>query len=71
MIMSLGHGDQTFWPVYITIGNLDVKIKRPQKWPRMLLLSFILIIHEWLKDANNKNKDLKTKIYHITLKTIL
>ncbi len=31
----------------------------------------ISFVHERLEDANNKDKDLKTKIYHITLKTIL
>lgn len=37
----------------------------------MLLLSSILIIYEWLEVTNNKNKDLKTQIYHIASKTIL
>ena len=29
------------------------------------------MIHERSEDANNKDKDLKVKIYHIALKTIL
>ena len=37
----------------------------------MLFLGSIPIIHEQLEDANNKNKDLKAKIYHIVLKTML
>ena len=69
--MSLSHGDWIFWPVYITIGNLDAIIQQSQKRIKTLLLSFISIIHERLEDANNKNKNLKTKIYYMTLKTIL
>ncbi len=30
-VMNLSHGDQTLWPVYITIGNLDAKIRQSQK----------------------------------------
>ncbi len=69
--MSLSHGDQILWPVYITIGNLDAKTRRSQKRPGTLLLGSIPIIHEWSKDANNKDKDLKAKIYHMALKTML
>ena len=25
IIISLSHGDQILWPVYVTIGNLDAK----------------------------------------------
>ncbi len=69
--MSLSHGDQTLWPVYITIENLDAKTRRSQKRPGTLLLSSISIIYECFKDANNKDKDLKAKIYHMALKTML
>ncbi len=71
MVMSLSHRDQTLWPVYITIGNLDAKTRRSLKRPRTLLLGSILIIYERSKDANNKDKDLKAKIYHMALKTML
>ena len=37
----------------------------------MVLLTSILIINKWLKDANNKDKDLKAKIYHMAIKTML
>ncbi len=70
-VISLNHGDQTLWPVYITIGNLDAKIWQFQKWAGTLLLGSISIVHERSKDANNKDKDLKVKIYHMTLKTML
>ena len=71
MVMSFSYRDQILWPVYITIGNLDVKIQQSQKWPRILLLGSIPTIYEQSKHANNKNKDLKAKIYHIALKTML
>ena len=70
-VMSLSHGDQTLWPVYITIGNLDAKTRQSQKRPGTLLLGSIPIIHERSEDANNKDKDLKAKIYHMALKTML
>ena len=69
--MSLSHRNQTLWLVHITIGNLDAKTWLSQKQPRTLLLGSISIIHERLKDANNKDKDLKIKIYHMVLKNIL
>ena len=69
--MSLSHRNQTQWLVYITIKNQDVKIRQSQKRPRTLFLGSIPIIYEWSEDANNKNKDLNAKIYHLALKTIL
>ena len=69
--MSFSHRDQIPWPVYITIGNLDAKTQQSSKRLGILLLDFIPIIYECLKDANNKNKDLKAKINHMALKTIL
>ena len=69
--MNFSHGDQTLWPVYITIRKLDAKTWRFQKRPEMLFLDSIFIIHERSEDANNKNKDLKAKIYHMALKTML
>lgn len=69
--MSLSHRDQIVWPVYITIRNLDAKRQASQKRPGTLLLGSIPIIHEWLEDVNNKDKDLKAKIYYMALKTML
>lgn len=37
----------------------------------MLFLDFISIVDKQLKDINNKNKDLKAKIYYMALKTML
>ena len=36
-----------------------------------LLLGSIPIIHEQAKDSNNKNKDLKARIYYLDLKIML
>ena len=35
------------------------------------VLGSIFIVYEWSKDGDNKDKDLKAKIYHPALKTIL
>ncbi len=69
--MSLSHGDQTLWPVYIIIGNLNAKTWQSQKRPGTLLLSSIPIIYERSEKANNKEKDLKAKIYYMALKSML
>ena len=71
IVMSFSHEDQTLWPVYIIIGNLDAKTQQSQKRQRILFLGFIPIIHERSKNANNKDKNLKVKIYYLALKTIL
>ena len=70
-IMSFSHGDQTLWLVYITINNLDLKIWRSQTCPGTPFLGSILIVHERLEDGNNKDQDLKAKIYHLALSTML
>ena len=69
--MSLSHRDQTLWPVYISIRNLDSKTRRYQTQPNTLLLGSISIVYERLEDGDNKNKDLTVKIYYLALITIL
>ena len=69
--MSFCHWDQTMWPVYIAVGNLDAKTRRNLTQPGTLLLGLIFVIHERLGDRNNKKKDLKAKIYHLALKIML
>ena len=71
MVMSLSHGDQTLGQVYITIGNSNSKTWRSQTCPGTLFLGSIPIAHERLEDGNNKNQDLKAKIYHLALTTML
>ncbi len=69
--MSLSHEDQKLWSVYITIRNLDAKTWRNQTRLDTLLLSSIPVVHERSDDGDNKDKDLKAKIYHLALKTML
>ena len=57
MVMGLSHEDQTLWPIYITIENLDAKTRQSQKRPEMLLLGSIPIVYKRSEDANNKDKD--------------
>ncbi len=70
-VMTLSHGDHVLWPVYVTIGNLDAKMRRSQNWPWTLFLGSILIVHERAEDSNNKNRDFKSKAYYLALKIIL
>ena len=50
---------------------MDTKTRQSQKWLGILLFGSIAIVHEQSKDANNIDKDLKVKIYHMALKTML
>ena len=59
------------WSVYITIGNLDLKTWYNQTQLGTLLFGLISIVYKWSKDKDNKDKDLKVKIYHLVLKIIL
>ena len=70
-VISLSHRSQVLWSVYITIGNLDSKTRRSQTCPGTLLLGSIPIVHKRLEDGNNKDQDLKAKIYHLALTTML
>lgn len=64
--MILCYRDQTLWLVYITIGNLDSKTRYSKTRPGILFISSIPIIHEWSKDGDNKDENLKAKIYYLT-----
>lgn len=71
MVMNTSYRDLIQWPIYIINGNLDVKIRRFQKQLRILIQSSIFIVHKLLEDTNNRDKYLKTKIYHVDFKIIL
>lgn len=58
-------------PIYITRDHLDIKLCRSQNWLRTLLLGLIYIVNQQIEDFNNKDRDLKIKIYHLALKTML
>ena len=53
------------------MNNLDAKTYRSQNWPSTLLLGSIPIVYEQAKDSNNKDKNLKAKIYYLALETML
>lgn len=45
-IMSLSHKDQVFWPVYVTIDNLDTRHIKAKNRPSIVLLGLIPIVYE-------------------------
>jgi Plavaka transposase len=59
------HGDQSAWPVYLTIGNLDRQTRRAQKRPAVILLGLIPI------PQSKSDARLKAEIYHTGMQTIL
>lgn len=71
IVTSLNYRDQTLSLIYIIIENMDTKTQQSQKRPKILFLSSILIVYKRSKDANNKDKNLKIKIYHMALQAIL
>lgn len=63
--------DLLLWPVYITIVNLNTKTCQSLKQVRTLVLVSIFIIYKPSKNTNNKDKNLKAKIYYMTIKIML
>ena len=63
-MLSLHHGDQSVWPIYITIGNLDRKTRRNQTVPGSILLRFLPIISETADES-------KAHVYHAAIELIL
>ena len=60
------HGDQSTWPVYLKIGNLDRKTRRQPNRPGIVLLGFIPIVKE-----KEKGDELKAQVYHHAMKMML
>ena len=63
-MLSLHHGDQSVWPIYITIGNLDRKTRRKQTVPGSVLLRFLPITSETADES-------KARVYHAAMELIL
>lgn len=59
-VLTQHHGDLAIWPVYLTIGNLDIKTYKSQIKPGMVLLGLISIA----KIGEKHGLDLKAKVYH-------
>ena len=63
-MLSLHHGDQSAWPIYITIGNLDRNTRRKQTVPGSVLLGFLPITSETADES-------KARVYHAAMELIL
>lgn len=59
------HGDQSAWPVYMTIGNLDRETRRAQKRPAVILLGLIPI------PRGKADASVKSDIYHTAMELML
>ena len=57
-------GDQSLWPVYLTIGNLDMETRRQRARPSIILLGLIPIPQESGPAAKSEN-------YHIAMEAML
>ncbi|KAI9840208.1 MAG: hypothetical protein M1837_001836 [Sclerophora amabilis] len=63
-MLTQHHGDESAWPVYLTIGNLDRTTRRKQTRPGTVLLGFLPIVSE-------KEEGLKSEVYHTAMGIIL
>ena len=63
-MLSLHHGDQSAWPIYITIGNLDQNTRRKQTVSGSVLLGFLPITSETADES-------KAQVYHAVMELIL
>jgi hypothetical protein len=63
-MLSLHHGDQSAWAIYITIRNLDQKTRRKQIIPGSVLLGFLPITSETADES-------KAHVYHAAMELIL
>lgn len=61
--MSISYKDQIFCPLYVIIDKLDIKMCQSQNWLDTLLSDSKPIVYKQKKNSNNKNKDLRAKIY--------
>lgn len=69
--MSFSYGNWTLWLIYIIIGDWDLKTRRSQTQLSTLLLDSTFVVYKLSKNRDNKDKDLKAKIYDLVLKTML
>ena len=63
-MLSLHHGDQSAWPIYITIRNLDRNTCRKQTVPGSVLLGFLPI-------TSGTADESKARVYHAAMELIL
>ena len=60
------HGDQSLWPVYMTIENLDRSTRRNQKRPSLFLVGLIPIV----KTGKKQDKHLQAEVHHTAMEQI-
>jgi hypothetical protein len=63
-MLTQHHGDESAWPIYVTIGNLDRATRRKQTVPGSVLLGFLPITSETVDDS-------KARVYHAAMELIL
>lgn len=66
-MLTQHHGDLALWPVYLTIGNLDIKTRKSQIRPSMVLVGLIPVV----KVGKEHGPDLKSEVYHKAMGHIL
>lgn len=66
-VLTQHHGDLSMWPVYLTIGNLNVKTRKSQIRPGMVLLGLIPVV----KIGKEHGSDLKAQVYHSAMGRML
>ena len=64
--MTQHHGDQSLWPVYMTIGNLDRATRRSQTRPGLVLVGLIPIV----KVGKEHRSYLTAETYHWAMEKI-
>jgi hypothetical protein len=70
-MMTQLRGDQTAWPVYMTIGNLTRSVRRKQSVPSTLLVGFLPISKEVSKASDNDMAyEVKSDLYHLSMGVI-
>jgi len=70
--MTQLRGDQTAWPLYITIGNLKRSVRRKQTVPSTLLLGFLPISKVITKASDQEiSYKVKSALYYLAISIIL
>jgi hypothetical protein len=71
-LMTHLRGDQSVWPLYITVGNLSRSARRKQTVPSTLLLGLLPISKEVTKQSDEKMAyQIKSDLYHQSMRTVL
>jgi hypothetical protein len=63
-MLTQHHGDESAWPIYLTISNLDRATCRKQTVPGSVLLGFLSVTSEAADDS-------KAHVYYAVMEMIL